>query len=347
MSKKSYYVTGNTAQGFINHLSSNLKGVQQVFVLKHNSNKIKTMILNDLIKRLEEKNDIEIILSALGEKYLDGLIIRDQSVAFISDSIIPSELQQVIGINLADVISESRISEEREQAEAVFKGHLQQAYQYFEKGLQIHDELEGIFINEMDFAQADRLADEFIEKKLANVSYKEKSSIIYKRFFGTNTPEGAVNIVPEILASLDHAYFIKGRAGTGKSTFMKKVLAACTERGLDVELYQCSFDPESIDMVLIDELSFCIFDSTNPHEFFPSKQDHHVIDMYEKTVTPGTDEKYAKEIKDVTDRYKMCMKKGLEQLKKADIFLEKMEKGYEITTNERKRLVDSILRTIQ
>ncbi|HLR52112.1 MAG TPA: hypothetical protein VK072_04475 [Candidatus Avamphibacillus sp.] len=347
MSQISYYVTGNTAEGFINYLQSNLKGVRQIFVLKHESNKIKTIVLRYLLKMFEEENEVEVLLSTLGEKYLDGLIVRNQSLAVISDFIHDPELESVNVIDLTPFIGELPSDKKIVTLKDKVKDHIQQSYDNFAQGLKIHDDLESIYINEMDFEKADKITNEFIEELFKNIPTKENESIIYKRLFGTNTPEGAVNVVPDILSSMQHAYFIKGRAGTGKSTFMKKVLSACKKHGFDIEIYHCSFDPQSIDMVLVRELSFCIFDSTNPHEFFPKQAGHKKIDMYEETVTPGTDEKYADEIIEVTARYKSYMKKGIEKLKEADAYLDQVEKRYEFNPKEQgdrlKEIYDKIV----
>src|SRR5699024_6795894 len=118
----------------------------------------------------------------------------------------------------------------------------EESYEQFAQGLKIHDELESIYVNEMNFERADEIANEFINDLFTDINKKENTSTIYKRLFGTNTPEGAVNIVPELLSSINHAYFIKGRAGTGKSTFMKKVLAVCKDLGFDIEFYHCRFE---------------------------------------------------------------------------------------------------------
>src|SRR5699024_20254 len=102
-------------------------------------------------------------------------------------------------------------------------------------------------------------------------------------------------------------YYLKGGVVTGKSTIMKRIVVACMHYGLDLELYHCSFDPDSIDMVIIHDLNVSIFDSTDPHEFFPKYEEDEIIDMYEETVTPGTDETYQKEIKRITEQYKSYM----------------------------------------
>src|SRR5699024_8186972 len=68
------------------------------------------------------------------------------------------------------------------------------------------------------------------------------------RAISTNTRDGAGNFVSHLIAPLTYRYYLTGRAGTGKSVFMKKVAEACMNHGLDIELYHCSFDPNSVDM---------------------------------------------------------------------------------------------------
>src|SRR5699024_2759711 len=134
----------------------------------------------------------------------------------------------------------------------------------------IHDDLEAIYIQEMDFKRADELIDQFIFRQVKNIPMENRSSQIYRRMFGTNTADGAVNVALELMHPITKRFILKGRAGTGKSVFMKNVAKACEKRGLDVELYHCSFDPSSIDMVLVRN-DFCIMDGTAPHEINPER----------------------------------------------------------------------------
>lgn len=341
MSHMNYYATGNTAEGFINFLNSNLQGIERVFVLNHESNKVKTKMLNRLINIFKD-TEMELLLSPLGERYLDGLIIREKSLAVISDRALPQGIKNVISIDLTGYIPNNS-DPEMEKSKKTFDSLIQDAYDQFAKGLEIHDHLESIYINEMDFDRADEVANQFIEGFFSGITKEKDVALVYRRLFGTNTPNGAVNIVPELLSSMKHAYFIKGRAGTGKSTFMKKVLAVCKDLGYDIELYHCSFDPKSIDMVLVRELSFCIFDSTDPHEFFPQQKEHQVIDMYAETVTPGTDEKYAEKIDSVTSHYKSHMKRGISLLKEADQYLDKIEANYNQTVEVEDDILNHVL----
>ena len=78
--------------------------------------------------------------------------------------------------------------------------------------------------------------------------------------------------------------FIKGRPGTGKSTFLKKLSKSLIDNGFDVEEYYCSFDKESLEMVISRELSFAVFDSTSPHEKFPERETEEILDFYVNSI---------------------------------------------------------------
>lgn len=338
-----YYVTGNTGAGFVNFILSNVEDLKKVYMLKHASQRFKSTILKQLITELEGKYSVEVLCSSLGEGYLDGMIVREKSIAIITDDVAP-ELKHIQTIDVSQAINiDGPTEKELTTNKKNYANQMEQAYEQFKTGLRIHDALEEIFIGEMNFEQADLVAEEIINDLLKNSTRKNKTAHIYRRLFGTNTPDGSVNIVPHLLDRVNNSYFIKGRAGTGKSTLMKKVLAACKEYGLDMELYHCSFDPESIDMVLVPELNFCIFDSTDPHAFYPEREGQKIVDMYEKTVKSGTDEKYASQIEKVKKNYKGYMKKGMQLLKEADTYLEKIENQYLYTTGDIERVTDKIL----
>lgn len=86
-------------------------------------------------------------------------------------------------------------------------------------------------------------------------------------FLGANTPKGFVWFQREIYNPYknDKVYIIKGGAGTGKSTFMKKIADEGESKGYTVERIYCSSDPKSLDGVRIEEINFCIIDGTSPH----------------------------------------------------------------------------------
>ncbi len=303
--------------------------------------------MKQLLAKFEGEYESEVLYSSLGNKYLEGFIIRGKSLAVIDDTVASQKVNGAIEVDL-NLFLEKKPSPERvdHEAEEQFIYHTDKAYENFAIGLEVHDDLEGIYINEMDFDKADQLADNFVDDLLEGVEKKNRTPQVYHRLFGTNTADGVVNCVPEILQDLSTVYFVKGRAGTGKSTFMKHISQACQQHGFDVELYYCSFDPNSIDMVLVRDLDFCIFDSTDPHEFFPTRDGEKIIDLYERCVTSGTDEKFATEINHLNNTYKSYMKQGIHHLKEAGAYLEKTERQYTFTEEDTQNMVDFIWRDV-
>lgn len=322
--KRSFYAWGHTAQGLISFAESNLVNIDNVFVLNHPSETLKTAAIKKIINHYENTCDIELIESVYGNEYLDGVIIRDKSLAVVS--------QPVAAGNISVIDFKDIKLDDYEELFAKKSSLTTIAHETFATGLKIHDKLEKIYIDEMDFAKADKVADAFINRVVSSSSNTEQEGFIYHRLFGTNTKDGVVNVVPELIGSVSKAYFIKGRAGTGKSTFMKKIANTCKEKGYKTELYHCSFDSNSIDMVLVGELDFCIFDSTDPHEFFPVRENDEIIDLYEELVTAGTDEKFATDINKINAEYKSYMKKGIKHLQEASLYQNKLEKEFNSTT---------------
>ncbi|WP_249870368.1 hypothetical protein [Oceanobacillus saliphilus] len=342
MSIIGYYVSGNTAKGPLHYLTSNLNHLNQVIVLKHPSETVKTRVIKKVLHALDMKQGVEIIKSPLGNTYLDGILIRESSTAILTDRM-NTKLDRVIELDLGEA---QKTNENYRSNEEKYLSLMHDAYANFATGLNIHDELEAIYIKEMNFERADKLADDLIAKLLKSIKAQSRQGHVFHRFFGTNTVDGVVNEVPGLIEDIANVYFIKGRAGTGKSTFMKKIATACERYNFDVELYHCSFDPNSLDMVRVPELDFCIFDSTDPHEFFPERDGEIIIDLYEETVTKGTDEKYADQINAINTQYKSYMKKGIQDIQKASVYLEKNENQFTYSDEEMMKAFHSIMKIV-
>lgn len=60
-------------------------------------------------------------------------------------------------------------------------------------------------------------------------------------------------------------FLLKGGAGNGKSTLMKKIAAAAQKKGLDTELIHCPSDPASLDAIRIPGTGVAVIDATPPH----------------------------------------------------------------------------------
>jgi nucleoside-triphosphatase THEP1 len=146
------------------------------------------------------------------------------------------------------------------------------------------------------------------------------------------TPNGAVDYVEKLTKEVAKRYFVKGRPGTGKSTFLKKLVKNAENRGIDCEVYHCGFVPDSVDMLIFREIGICIFDSTSPHEYFPTRDDDEIIDMYQLTVKAKTDEKNYLKLEDIIRRYKIKINEAISYLIQAKEYHDQIESIYLKTT---------------
>ena len=323
---KSYFVRANSYSGMINRLDSNLQGIKKVYVLTGASSYIKSVFAGRISAYLKEHDeDVEYLFSPVSMKYYDGIILRSRGMAIIDEDCIGDNIANTdcIPINLSccinhEVMSKIKLltSKAVERFESVFK--------YYEAAKKIHDEWERIYITNMNLTRLNNFNDYTINKIL-NCPEKGGEGMIYERFFGCAYADGHVNYIDKLTKSISKRYFIKGRPGTGKSTFMRRFAAKAVSMGYDAEVYYCSFDPYSYDMVVIPELDVCVFDATAPHEKTPNRNTDEILDFYLHSSLEGVDEKCASELSDVKKRYTAAMAHASEEMKLAGGFYDKTD----------------------
>lgn len=332
-----YYAGGNTANGFYSLFESNLHGLERIFILKGGPGTGKSQMMKKIANKWGNRGfDLELIHCASDNGSLDGVIIPglkfgivDGTAPHVIEPKAPGAIDEYVNLGKAwDSIQLAKWRNHILNCRENIGRAYEDAYQAFATGLAIYHDLEKIFIQEMDMEKANRVTDELLENLFMDVTNKGKSSLIRRRFLGAATPQGSIDFVPNITEGLEKRYLLKGRAGTGKSTLLKKVASTAEKYGYDIEIYHCAFDPHSLDMVLVRELGWAVFDSTAPHEYFPERPGDEVIDMYEKTITPGTDERYADEIAFITKKYKAAAKEGISNLMKAKSIHDELESIY-------------------
>ena len=90
-------------------------------------------------------------------------------------------------------------------------------------------------------------------------------------FLGANTCSGFYSGFDAFASesTTEKLFIIKGGPGCGKSGFMRSVASALLDRGLEVEFFFCSGDPDSLDGIYIPELKTAYTDGTAPHVLEP------------------------------------------------------------------------------
>lgn len=337
---KRYFVNAHTAKGMIDRLHNNLQGIENIYVIVSDSLQYSTRLFQKLMMKFTDKV-VEVLINIDDTNEIDGIIVRDASLAVIRKQIINTPIEHSEEFVLFNN------DNERMKALSLEKQKIyDEAYRHFASGLKIHEQLEKIYINEMDFSKADVIIDRLINEIFAHLRKEQYERFyVFERFFATNTPDGIVNFMEPIVEKINKRYFLKGRAGTGKSYLIKKILEQCHNRSIPVEIFRCSLDPGSIDMIVIGNDEFAIFDATPPHELTPSRENDVLIDLYKEVVRPNTDEKYVDIILPLQKAYKEEMQLGLKQLTKVKRILEN-DKNELKETSENDRLMEEIIARI-
>jgi GTPase SAR1 family protein len=324
-SARHLFARGNTARGVHHLYGSAFQGLRKIFVLTGPAGSGKSTLLSRIADEWTAQGlRVELFHSPLNPDELDALIVRDLRVG-VADGRTCAELDSISGaelisVDLGQAVDAAALSAESRQELEALQAQLpaacDRAYATFAEALRIHDEWEAIYIRHMDFQKADQVGQELVASLLSAPAPKGNATVRHL-FFGAATPKGAVDHIPTLTAQLERRIFIKGRPGSGKSTLLKRLATAAEERGYDVDVFHCGFDPNSLDMLIFPELNLAIFDSTAPHEYFPSRSGDEVLDMYVRAMEPGTDEQYASELKAIQQRYSQKMQEATAYLKEA------------------------------
>ncbi|MEH6948959.1 PRK06851 family protein [Bacillus sp. JJ634] len=332
-----YFAGGNTARGYFSLYESNFAELEKVFILKGGPGMGKSTLMKKLANEwLEKGYDVEHIHCSSDPDSIDGVIfpalkigLVDGTEPHVVEPKAPGAIEEYVNLghawNSQQLVAEKadilRLMKERQEA-------YERAYKHYAEALAVHDEWEEIYIANMDFEKLNALTGKLKTKFFGDIFLNKKADVRH-RFLGAATPIGAVDYVPNLTEGLPKRYFLKGRPGSGKSTLLKKLATTAENRGFDVEIYHCGFDPNSLDMVIVRELGMAIFDSTAPHEYFPSREGDEIIDLYKVAILPGTDEIYSDQIKDVSARYRAKMNDGTASLAEAKKLHDEIEKIYQ------------------
>ncbi|MBE6749994.1 MAG: hypothetical protein E7560_02395 [Ruminococcaceae bacterium] len=92
-----------------------------------------------------------------------------------------------------------------------------------------------------------------------------------KYFLAANSCEGFISTFNDYCGLKNgwFTYIIKGGPGTGKSSFMKFLAAKAADKNIEVELFPCSSDPDSLDAIIFPQKKIMVLDGTVPHTVDP------------------------------------------------------------------------------
>lgn len=349
---KHYFARGNTAAGAYNLFESAFQDVRRLLMLTGGPGTGKSTIISNMASYITEAGyDVQLFHDPSDHECLDGLIVDEVSLGIVDGlacrlglaelpgvSVKVYDLGRAVDAKMMD-LQKQQILELERRANKLYS----QAYESFGLAKRIHDEWEALYIDSMDFAEANEVADELIESLFgglpqAAAKAEARDAPIKKGktrhlFLGAATPIGPVDFVPELTRNMNRTIFIKGRPGSGKSTLLKKLVSEAANVGIDVEVFHCGLDPSSLDMVIFPELKIAVFDSTKPHEYFPTRSSDEILDMYERAMKPGTDEMHEQALSEIKARYETAIKQATAYLLEARHLCDEIKNKYASVTD--------------
>ncbi|HHU89598.1 MAG TPA: ATPase [Clostridiaceae bacterium] len=159
-------------------------------------------------------------------------------------------------------------------------------------------------------------------------------------FPGGNTPLGFYSYYKYIIdpEKANRIFILKGGPGTGKSTIMKRIGQDLAKQGYDIEFMHCSSDNNSLDGIVVPNLSVAIFDGTAPHvvdPIYPGAVDE-IINLGEFWDEEGIIEakekifETSKKIKDCFERAYGYLRAAYELMKDTEkVFKQALDRGKE------------------
>lgn len=318
-----FYAAANTCTGYVSFLEEYSERCKKTIAIKNASKACRNLIADRL-------GHCRTILSPGTADFADAFYFPEKS-ALIADAALLPQAKNTFEFS--------------EGTGADFGILYEKMYAQLADAKLIHDEWEKIYISEMDFTAADRIANRIIQNIPEKPGGKDGKN--RNGFFGTMLPDGAVNYINELTAGFAKRVFIKGRPGSGKSTLMRKIAEAARLRGFDTESYFCSFDPGSFDMVIIREIAFCIFDATAPHELFPKLPSDETLDLYALCINHETDMKFSAELSDISERYSAKIAEARNILSEIESLRNEHDKTLVYDKNSAEKIIAEIKKIIE
>lgn len=327
-----------TGQGMKNVYQELMKEAESVYFLKG----VYGFKVSDLLKEIgytyiNKGFDVEFFYDPLFENTVEATFVKSKNVLYLQATN-PSLEPILLGtrdkvISLYECLDEGRLRADGKKLEtlALEAGTChEKCFQSLSSAIKIHDKWEIETQRHMNWKGLDRQIEELMEDVFSSIRLNKTGNLTH-RLLGTLTPDGARDTFQNITKGLDKRLFIKGYPGTGKSSSMKKLAKEASARGFDVQMVWCGLDSNSIDMVILPELKFCIFDSTLPHEYFPdeTRKGDEIFDTAKHCKITTVEEK---NIRTIVLKYREAMDHAV-----------KYAKNYATVVREMRELIDGAI----
>jgi KaiC/GvpD/RAD55 family RecA-like ATPase len=284
------FAGANTSEGFrsfFNYLIS--PEAHRIIVLKGGPGVGKSTFMKHIAESLLKMgHDVEMFHCSSDPESLDGMACPDLQVAVVDgtaphivDLRYPGAVDEIV--YLGDYWDESAIRDHRQEIFTASKEkatNFSRAYRFLRTAGDVLNDWSEANSMALDRGKANRLASAAVKNVLGAVSEFDATvpGRVRELFASATTPDGFVNYVDSLVRPCANVYVVVGGPGTGKSTLLRRLADEAIRRGLDVELFHCSLNADSLEHIVLPQLSTAVITSVEPHEWQVRPEDK-VIDM--------------------------------------------------------------------
>ncbi|WP_455538077.1 PRK06851 family protein [Terrisporobacter sp.] len=258
----------NTSNGFYSYFDYIIpKDIKRIFCLKGGPGVGKSSLMKKIARDFSDRGyDIEIFPCSSDPSSLDAVLIKDLKVVLLDgtaphvvDPKIPGAIDEIV--NFGDFWQVENLENQKAeilQCNKNISECFQRAFKYLKAAEPIFYEIEVKHSDAMNFGKLNKFTDEFIEKLFKGIENKEELSIP-RHLFGTAiTPIGHIDYGDSLLQDAKKVYYLDGKIGYGKTTFLKRVYDKAVQKGLSVEVFHYPLIPDKIESIMITDLGVAI-----------------------------------------------------------------------------------------
>ena len=262
----------NTSNGFYSYFDYIIpKDVNRIFCLKGGPGVGKSSLMKKIARDFVERGyDVEIFPCSSDPGSLDAVLIKklkvvllDGTAPHVVDPKIPGAIDEIV--NFGDFWNMSNLENNKIeilQCNKEISACFQRAFKYLKAAEPIFYDIEVKNADIMNFGKLNKFTEEFIEELFTGIENNEELSVP-RHLFGTAiTPIGHVDYGDSLLQDATKVYYLDGKIGYGRTTFLKRVYERAVLKGLKVEVFHYPLIPEKIEGIMIEDLGVAITTSS-------------------------------------------------------------------------------------